>query len=82
MEDLKFLATQDSMGLHHVLCCDPSWNGFVQAFLDIWVPLLGWSDEPNEEHTGEVGWAGMTLQPPTSCFSGFCDVVKVTTFIK
>jgi hypothetical protein len=91
MKDLKFLARQDCMGLHHVLCFNPSWNGFVQAFLDIWVLLLGWSDEPNEEqtvkkgagpsepngeHTGEGGWSA-TTNP--SCFSGFCDVVKVTT---
>jgi hypothetical protein len=87
MKDLKFLARQDCMGLYHVLCCDTSWNGFVQAFLDIWVLLLGWSDEPNEEqtvkkgagpsepneeHTGKGGWAGVTLQPPTHiAFRGF-----------
>ncbi len=28
--------------------------------------------EPNEEHTGEGGWAGVTLQPPTQvAFWGF-----------
>ncbi len=34
------------------VCCDPSWNGFVQAFFGHkGPPLLGWSDEPNEEQT-------------------------------
>ncbi len=79
-QDLKFLARQDCTGLHHVVCCDPSQNGFVQAiFGHKGHPLLGWSDEPNEEqtvkkgagpsepneeHTGKGGWAEVILQPP------------------
>lgn len=69
-----------------------------KLFLDTRVPLLGSSDEPNEEqtvkkgagpsepneeHTGKGGWAEVTLQPPVRvAFWGFCDVVKVTTIDK